>query len=134
MDNYDNLRKAAAQHSTTPRPLAWNRLEQKLDADLVSIKRKKTKLKYRLMAAAACALLISVFSVIVQESNKSTPLLAHGQIAAWEELASSEDSGLYDLDNLRRLNLAFQTTDYLNGLLGNQSSSGTNFLRMEGTH
>ncbi len=134
MENYNNLRKAATQHSTPPRPQAWNRLEQKLDADLVSIKRKKSRLKYRFMAAAVCALLVSVFYLIIQESNKSTPTLAHGQIAVWEELALVEDPGLYDLDNLRKLNLAFKTTDYLNGLLGNQSSSGTNFLRIEGTH
>lgn len=134
MDNFKNIREDAAQHTEAPRPQAWNRLEQKLDADIVSTKRRKSKFRTRLLTAASFAILVSVFYLIVQESQKTPPPLAHGQIASWEELYSDEDTGFYDLENLRKLNLAFETADHLNGLLGSQSSSGTNFLRIEGTH
>ena len=132
MDNFQNIREAAQQQATPPPSRAWNKLEQKLDADIVQAKRVKRLRRNRLYSFASMALLISVFYLIVHESKK-TPPIAHGQIASWEELSLDDEPGLYNLDYLRNLNATFDS-DYLNGLLGNQSSSGTNFLRIKGTH
>ena len=134
MDNFNNLREAASRQATPPPARAWNKLEQRLDADIVYTKRKKSIRRKQLVSIASFAVLVSIFYVIINESKKTPPPIAHGQISVWEELAIDDQPGLYDLDNLRNLNAAFQGTDYLNGLLGNQSSSGTNFLRIKGTH
>jgi len=133
MKNFDKVREAASQHTTTPPPRAWNKLEQKLDADIVDDKRRKSLTRSRIMAGSLLLLTVSIFYLIVQESHKTPPPLAHGQIAAWEDLDHhGGDKGLYDLDNLRKLDLAFKGLglhqDHFNGLLGNQSTSGTNLL------
>lgn len=132
MDNFHKIREAAKQQSTAPPAQVWRKLEQRLDADIVHTKRTKSIRRNRLYTMASLALLVSVFYLIINESKKTPPAL-HGQIASWEELTFDEEPGLYNLDNLRNLNAAFDN-DYLNGLLGNQSSSGTNFLRINGTH
>ena len=108
MDNYSKLREEANGYRVEPSGKAWERVEQKLDNNLVKTQRKKDAMKRRMLSVMGVSLILICTYLIIHESRKPT-FVDMGQIASWEDLKVQDDD-FYNLQNVRLLDTAYRLT------------------------
>ena len=106
--NNHSLRQQALQHRVAPRESAWLKLDSKLEK---SRNRKSVSL-YRLVSIAAVMVavlsMITVFSINDNHTPQTTiQNNTFAEIFDMEELKTSGDAGIYEIDKLRSLKSAY---------------------------
>lgn len=106
--NNHSLHQQALRHKVAPRESAWLKLDSKLEK---SRNRKSVSL-YRLVSIAA--VMVAVLSVItvfvINDNNTPQTTLQNNTFAEvfdMEELNTSGDTGIYEIDKLRSLKSAY---------------------------
>ncbi len=106
--NNHSLYQHALQHKVAPRESAWLKLDTKLEKS----RNRKSLSMYRLVSIAAVLVaILSVITVFSTSSDKSIHISGQNtslaQVYAIEELVTTDDSGIYEINKLRALNSAY---------------------------
>lgn len=106
--NNHSLHQQALRHKVAPRESAWLKLDSKLEK---SRNRKSVSL-YRLVSIAAVMVaVLSVITVFIINDSHNPQMTAQNntfaEIFDMEELKTSGDAGIYEIDKLRSLKSAY---------------------------
>lgn len=104
-NDFDHIKHTAHRASVTPRPELWDRLEGKLDDEILEKSKRRTTAVKRIGQLVTCSVLLICSWYIWQESNKETTP-GMGQIASWEDLDDTQ-AGYYDTDKVHLLRQAY---------------------------
>lgn len=113
VDKMDELRKLASEYTAAPPHRTWQRVQHKLDSDIISHRHRRQRQKNFCYSIAASVAIFASLNYIFAECKKDTQI-HQGQIAEWETLEST-DQEFYLIANIHSLNKAY--TKLSSGLL-----------------
>ena len=105
MDKMDELRKLASEYEAVPPDITWQRVQHKLDSDIISHRHRRQRQKNFCYGIAVSVAIFASLNFIFSECKKDT-LIHQGQVAEWETLEST-DPEFYWIENIHSLNEAY---------------------------